>query len=946
MKLASVKQSVKSGAVRAVSWCRDFMKRPYAYLLACFFIPLGIMLLIHLCHGIHPIANGSVLVLDLNGQYVYFYEALREFIYGDTCLLYSFSRALGGEFLGIYAYYIASPLSWLVALFPKGKMLEALLFIFLLKTGLCGFTMGWYLHKNTRRPLKPLVCTFATLYALCSYAIVHQHNSMWIDALFWLPVITYSVEQLIKHGSYKLFILSVALTILSNFYIGYMVCIYVVLYFFFYFAAHKDINPHKEPYHFPLTLGRIGGAALLAVGISAVMLLGAYYALSFGKDNFSSPDWSFFTRFTFADLFVKFLPGSYDSVRPVGLPFVYCGVLTLVAVPLFYLNKKISTREKVLSTVLVGIFVLSFMINPVDLVWHGFQKPNWLNYRYSFILCFFLLTLAYKGMQGIRKVQANVVFTIGMILITATVILQKFEFDSFLLDETGLTAGQLAPLRTVAFTVIATIAICAVLAFMIRAKHPRERRKAAAILLIVICVETFANGFILTTDLDMEVSFSSYSSYNSYIDTVRDAAEKVQEMDTSFYRMEKIRQRKTNDNMALGMRGLSCSTSTLNQETILFLHALGYTSYSHRSKYMGETPLADSLLGVRYILAESTVSESRSYYNEDRALDALMRELYTVYTETPYYVAYQNPYALSLAFTVSSAARDLHFYTFPEKDKNKEKDAVEESEELILASPFERLNALVAALVGEEDLRVFYPVETQSLTYANCRKGYTTGHTKYSVSDSAIAASVTFEATAPADGYLFFYAPSEYRRETKMTVNGKSFGDFMAQDSDRIKTIGKFSEGEVVDVTLTLQESNYYLMNDQYVLYYMDVAAYQYAMNCLAQEQFEIESFTETHFEGTITTSDEKETVLTTIPYDEGWKVYVDGERVEIFKVADALIGFEIDSRGAHTLELRYAPRTVLFGAAVSLGSALIFAAIVTKDILAKRKRAKAATTK
>ena len=171
----------------------------YSHLAACFLIPTGLMLLIYLCRGLHPIADGSVLVLDLNGQYVYFYEALREFVWGDTSLLYSFSRALGGEFLGIYAYYIASPLSWLVVLFPEGRILEALLVIFLLKTGFCGLTFGWYLHKTSRRINKIQIRIFATMYALCSYAVVQQHNSMWIDAMIWLPVLTYAIEQLIKN---------------------------------------------------------------------------------------------------------------------------------------------------------------------------------------------------------------------------------------------------------------------------------------------------------------------------------------------------------------------------------------------------------------------------------------------------------------------------------------------------------------------------------------------------------------------------------------------------------------------------------------------------------------------------------------------------------------------------------------------------------------------------
>ena len=171
-----------------------------SYLWLCFGVPIAIMYVIYLALGIHPFGDASVLVLDLNAQYVYFYEALRECIPGDQSLLYSFSRQLGGEFMGIYAYYLASPLSYIVALFPKGKILEALLSIFLLKTGLCGVSFGFYLHKTTKPEdrKKTSIIAFSIMYALCAYAIVHQNNSMWIDALIWLPILTYSIEELIK----------------------------------------------------------------------------------------------------------------------------------------------------------------------------------------------------------------------------------------------------------------------------------------------------------------------------------------------------------------------------------------------------------------------------------------------------------------------------------------------------------------------------------------------------------------------------------------------------------------------------------------------------------------------------------------------------------------------------------------------------------------------------
>ena len=75
----------------------------------------------------------------------------------------------------------------------------------------------------------------------------------------------------------------------------------------------------------------------IALAIAAVILLTAYYSLTFGKTSFSNTNWEFKMRFDLLDMLVKFLPSSYDTVRPEGLPFVYCGVLTLIGFNLIYL---------------------------------------------------------------------------------------------------------------------------------------------------------------------------------------------------------------------------------------------------------------------------------------------------------------------------------------------------------------------------------------------------------------------------------------------------------------------------------------------------------------------------------------------------------------------------------------------------------------------------------
>ena len=136
----------KGALLSATNKTSDKLKKlfgEYGYILISFIVPAIIMYFVYLAMEIHPFGNGSVLVLDLNGQYVDFYEALRHFVYGDASMLYSFSRALGGEMMGLYAYYLASPLSYIVALFPQEMILDALLLIFLLKVGFCSATFSF-----------------------------------------------------------------------------------------------------------------------------------------------------------------------------------------------------------------------------------------------------------------------------------------------------------------------------------------------------------------------------------------------------------------------------------------------------------------------------------------------------------------------------------------------------------------------------------------------------------------------------------------------------------------------------------------------------------------------------------------------------------------------------------------------------------------------------------
>lgn len=895
------------------------------YLLFSMLIPVVLVYLIYLAKGQHPFGNGSVLVLDLNGQYVWFFEALRNFVRGDADLLYSFSRALGGEFLGIYAYYLASPLSFLLCLFPKERMLEGLLVLFLVKTALCGGTFGYYMHRTMKRRNPYAVIIFSVLYAMSSYALVQQHNTMWIDAVMWLPLITLGLEELIKHGKFKLYTVSLAVTLFSNYYIGYMVCIYCFLYFYLYYIAHNEElrnNPLGEKNHFAKSLARTGFYSIIAVGIAAVIILSAYYSLNFGKTTFSDPSWEWKTNFDILDLLYKFLPGSYDTVRPEGYPFVYCGLLTLLFLPAYFLSNKYPMRQKIVSGVFILILVASFTFNVTDLIWHGFQAPNWLNHRYSFMLCFYLCVLACRAFADFETVSLKSVLGTAGFIALLCVILQKYTDEAYV-DPDDLTC--------IWFTILALFVYLSILAVL---RKTTNVQIVSVVLISVISIEAFLNGLWNLNALDEDVIFSSYSSYNGFLESTSPIVEQVKEADDGFYRMEKNFSRKTNGNMALAVRGLSGSTSTLNKETVRFLNKMGYSSTSHWSKYYGGSPVNDSLLGVKYVISNQKIYAD---YYEAKFHDGLNN-----------CSAYYNPYALSIAYGVDEDLLKfpLGFVTAPEESDDEDgaiskavdafKSTLNEWLDIdetvntaeyrdLYDSPFERLNAIVTAMLGEDKtVELFVPIEILQEEKVNLTQNYVGEHA-YGKKDAEKDASITFTVEMPESAELFFYMPSKYPREVKLALiegdSKKEMGSFFGNDTNSIISLGKQEYLDFLSLELTLTQDRLYAMIAEDYFYYLDEDVFVDVMARLGKDQLQINEYTERSFDGTFTASRDNELVLTTIPYDKGWKVTVDGEEVETVKALGALVAFRVGGKAGdvHEIQLVYSPNTFWIGLTVSL---------------------------
>ena len=885
-------------------------------LLACFGIPTAAMIVLYCCLTVWPTGENSVLVLDLNAQYIYYFEQLRDIITSGESLLYSFERALGGEFMGIFAYYLSSPFSLIIALFPKNSITEAMYLILVLKTGFCGLTFGYYLTK-TRPSLSGVYrVMFSVMYALCSYVVVMQNNVMWIDNVIAFPMILLAVDELINHGKFKMYVIFLVYSIMSNFYIGYMMCLFVLVWFFvrYFMLTPSERNPMHENMHFIKTLGNIAVWSILALLISAIIILPVYYSLTFGKLEFSDPKYTPKQMFEFADLVTKAFFGSYDNVRPSGMPFIYCGTLALILAPLYFFTDSVPTRKKVGYGAMLLFLIVGFNFSIADIIWHGMQRPNWLNARFAFMFVGLMLTIAVDAFMNLEKIGAKAAKISAVLWCVLLVILTKIGYD------------HLPDFKSVWPSILIFFLISAVLPSCVKAmKDPDVCRKAAFALCGIIIAEAVGNGVVMLYALDEDVGVAKRNSYRQMIETYEPAVEifKEAESDDSFYRAEKLEHRKKNDNFALDINGMSNSTSTLNARAIALMSQFGYPSMSHWTLYGGGTPVTDAIFGIKYLMVDDTEDNIPTYIPSMYELIGSTEDRINVY---------ENPYSLSIAFSANESI--LEYDAPPVPEEGEEEEEAEEDDDYI--EPFKYMNEMLEAMVGHE-VDIWRRVDIDSSDYSGCDTIFVKDHRGYEKT-SDLSAKLTYILNIESTDSVFLYFPSGYPRDAHIKVNGDDFGDYFDNETFAIREMGSFEEGDEVEVELFLDEDKIYLRSGCSYFWYFDEEQFESVMEELSDGTLDAHSEKDTYIHGDITVPAGDSVVFTTIPYDAGWEVKIDGTVTETTAVLDeTLLAFRI-TEGEHTVELTYKPDCVKFGLILSGAGLLIFLFACAADFFTNRK--------
>ena len=839
-------------------------------------IPAVMILAIFLLFTITPFGNRTWLTIDLGQQYVDFFS-----YYQDTLLhhpehfFYSFSKSIGGEMVSLWAYYLLSPFNLLFLLIPRSAIAMGVSLLIFLKLVSCTVSFAVLLDvKFKQRNWTTLL--FALSYGFMSYLSANQFNVMWLDALIGLPLIVLGVDALLQKRNPLYYVLPLSLTILSNYYTGYMICLFLGLYFPY---AYLMINDSFSWKSFIKQFGRFIFYSVLSVGLITVILLPTFYSLLGSKGTATTIAWSLKSEYNPLLMASKLFIGSFDfHEMQKGYPNIFVGSLALFSFLCYFKEKKIARSQRLYALFITVIILISFNIEMFDKLWHAGQLPNWYSYRFSFLFSFWMVFLGYQ--LALKKTAVGIRETfVYFFLVLVTGI------GFILFPQDYLQGWQIA----LGFGLSMGILYSLILIGRGKASHQK-------FLISFVVIELLLNSIITLSRLGyvMNSEFSAYQSSLQNWSTVLRPAE------NKFYRSEKTILRSKNDSLQVPTYGVSHFSSTFEKETERFFDALGVRQGNAYVNYSNGTLLTDALLGIKNTFIETTDAT----YNE-RWVRKDLEDFSTIASFDEGHIV-TNPNALSIAYPMKAILKSMKVPT---------------------NHPITMQNQLANALSGTTSPKNIFTKVPYETTFENISDSPVV-YQRVQLEDNTRYGTITLTFTPETEDPIYLEMSGTMGEEDlEMALNGEPYAFYPVQSKPVLLSVAKNQKGHPQTLQIIVRADGFEF--SKLSLYSLNTTLLNERLEQTKAQELKLETFSATHFAGTMDVLEDS-TVLTTIPYSTGWKVWVDGQEVETYKILDSLLGFTI-SKGTHRIEYRYTTPFLLEGSLVSIVSLLLLIFVLYK---------------
>ena len=553
----------------------------------------GIITILYLIYmiicKIHPFGEHSLFRSDVKGQYFEYWIYMKNAFMGKDSFIYSFTKSIGGNVFGIWAYYLLSPYNILFLISKPESYIDIftlMTYLKILSASLALYAFSKYKTQNNQ------IKIFASIaYGLMGYVVAYQMNIMWLDGVILLPIIAIGVIKIIKENKFNIYIISLALALITNFYIGFEIFLFICMYFIYELILSEEKNKFKILLRFALYTA-------ISIGIASIVIVPTYFVIKGGKGAGLAISKSDILKrnFKFIEFLPKFLIGSEtkSQIYGNGTPIAYCGILTLVLTEIFLLSQKIKVKEKILTIVFIVMMILIMNNKLLNLIFHGLKETTGYPYRYAFCLSFLLILASLRVGDHIKEIEAPklvIIFLINL-LIGIFMLMQNYKF----IETQYITISMM-----MAAIYIVTILI-------------DKKINIMPIIGLILCIELLINyTFTFKELVDNEAKLNTYmSSYAEFKDPVKE----IIDNDKEFYRMEKTSNFYLNDSLMLNYKGISHSSSTFDKNVSDLLKKIGYSYYMDWPSYgRGNTIITDMLFNIKYKISNY---EDEEYFKNER----------------------------------------------------------------------------------------------------------------------------------------------------------------------------------------------------------------------------------------------------------------------------------------------------------------------------------------
>lgn len=842
------------------------VKTEWIFAVSAFVIPFLTMMVVLILQKSIPFGNASFLMGDAYNQYYAIFGEMIEQFRGGNLGSMLWERGMGADFAANLLYYGISPFNVLILIFGK-KHLDAVMTIIILLKMACIGGSSYYFFMHSERfieteenhKLRPLFSLgAANAFALCGYVLAYNNNLIWLDGIILLPLLGLAIERLVHHKKGFLYVLFLTLAIFSNFYFSVYLCLFAFLYFFM--VRFENLKEFWEG------LFRMAIYSILAILLSCVVLVPAFYGITHVGvyDNSFAyqliPNWGEWWSFLEA-----FNPGSEldtlgNSIYTYNL---YCGCLVILLPVVFVMQKCEKRNYKIRQLFIVGFLAVAMNCKALNFVLHGFRYPHGMGNRFSFLLIFFLVCIAFQTLSAMETMKRKELVMMAVALVL-------------------LCIGMITlPSSSYAFFII-----CGLIYFITAFDFVRNKMKRAKFLriwIILWIVELSVNAVFVSKGKKMPESFESKIHWDQIQNTYDTLALNPGERKTFL----------SKSSYMLGSQ-TDWYSSVINGSLVNSFQSLGLSIYEGaEATYRGTTPLSAFLFNVRYI-GTNEVGVQGGYH------PAEMDKPYIVVSDSfsDYYLSiYEADYLGGFGFMMDEGVLDWQGT----------KDVGSNQNEL--------LSLAVPEVNGK---KLFTASEAKLIAEATMLMDAVKRDTQEYEYESIVVFPpyllLNYEAQKEEDLYL--WSKDTGYRTVEADVNGEGRVYTSYTDNASFVHIGKVKPGDKITVKLVSGVGKGEKGILSYRLYAYHEEVFREAIPYLQDEPLQITSFTNKGILGEIDAK-QKGILYLALPYSEGFHIRVDKNMVNPQKIGTGLMGVLIEE-GKHDIEISYRTPGLKLGAELS----------------------------